>query len=126
MRYIEFTVSTDVATFLWCHQNAFHYFGGYPQEILYDNMKQVVIRRVIRASESRWNPVFEDFSRHYEFIPRLCRPYRPQTKGKIENTIGYVKRDLLMGSTFRSLQDLNSQALAWLERVNRTEHGTTS
>lgn len=36
-----------------------------------------------------------------------------------------MKRDLLLGSTFRSLQDLNSQALAWLERVIRTEHGTT-
>lgn len=67
MRYSEFTVSTDVSTFLWCHLHAFHYFG-------------VDIRRVIQAPESQWNPVFEDSSRHYAFLPRLCRPHRPRSK----------------------------------------------
>ena len=126
MRYIEFTLKIDVHTFIQCHLNAFGYFGGYTDEILYDNMKQVVIRRVLRPSETEWNTVFEDFMRHYGFIPRLCRPYRPQTKGKIENTIGYVKRDFFYGSNFRSFQDINVQAVKWLERVNSSVHGTTN
>jgi transposase len=125
MRYIEFTLNTDVPTFIQCHLNAFRYFRGYPEEILYDNMKQVVIRRMKKSSESRWNDLFMDFTRHYGFTPRLCRPYRPQTKGKIEQTIGFVKQDFLKGSTFPSLQDLNGQALQWCERVNSTPHGTT-
>src|SRR5665647_1572485 len=88
MRYVEFTLSIDTPTLIQCHLNAFEYFGGFTQEILYDNMKQVVIKRALKASDSEWNSQFEDFFKYYGFIPRLCRPYRPQTKGKIENTVG--------------------------------------
>lgn len=124
-RYIEFTVSIDVYTLLLCHLNAFRYFGGYTNEILYDNMKQVVITRALKSSDSEWNVKFEDFFRHYGFIPRLCRPYRAQTKGKIENNVGYVRRDFFLGGSFSSVQDMNSQALLWLNRVNSSVHGTT-
>lgn len=88
-------------------------------------MKQVVIKRALRSSSSQWNLLFEDFFKHYGFIPRLCRPYRPQTKGKIENTVGYVKRDLFLGIDFVSMDDLNQRAIKWLERVNSAVHGTT-
>lgn len=125
MRYIEFTLSIDTTTLIKCHLSAFRYFGGYTKEILYDNMKQVVIKRAIKSSDSEWNPKFEDFFKHYGFIPRLCRPYRPQTKGKVENTIGYVRRDFFLGRIFASLQDMNAQATAWLNQVNSSEHGTT-
>jgi transposase len=125
MRYVEFTLSTDTPTLIQCHLNSFQYFGGCTQEILYDNMKQVVIKRALKSSDSDWNSQFEDFFKHYGFIPRLCRPYRPQTKGKIENTIGYVKRDLVLGAKFSSLENLNCQALEWLKRVNSSVHGTT-
>jgi transposase len=125
MRYAEFTLRTDVHTLIQCHINAFQYFGGYPQEILYDNMKQIVLKRGLKSSESDWNPKFEDFFTHYGFVPRLCRPYRPQTKGKIEKTVGFVKRDFFMGGKFRSFSDLNSQLRGWLTRVNSTVHGTT-
>ena len=96
MRYAEFTLRIDVHTLIQCQINAFQYFGGYPQEILYDNMKQIVLKRGPKSSDSDWNPKFEDFFTHYGFVPRLCRPYRPQTKGKIENTVGFVKRDLAL------------------------------
>lgn len=125
MRYIEFTLSMDTTNLIQCHINAFQFFGGCTQEILYDNMKQVVIKRALRLSNSQWNSQFEDFFKHYGFIPRLCRPYRPQTKGKIENTVGYVKRDLFLGIDIVSMDDLNQQAIKWLERVNSTVHGTT-
>ncbi|VVB72995.1 Integrase core domain protein [uncultured archaeon] len=72
------------------------------------------------------NTNFEDFFKHYGFIPRLCRPYRPQTKGKIENRVGFVKRDFLMGSEFHSFSDLNHQAQIWLARINSTVHSTTN
>ena len=125
MRYVEFTLSTDTSTLLQCHLNAFQYFGGCTQEILYDNMKQVVIKRALKSSDSEWNLQFEDFFKYYGFIPRLCRPYRPQTKGKIESTIGYIKRDFVLGVKSNSLENLNGQALEWLKRVNSTVHGTT-
>ena len=125
MRFAEFTLQIDVFTLIQCHLNAFLYFGGYPQEILYDNMKQIVIDRKPISSDSTWNPKFEDFFKHYGFIPRLCRPYRPQTKGKIENMVKFVKKDFFMGGNFNSFSDLNSQLQQWLLRVNSTIQGTT-
>jgi transposase len=125
MRYIEFTLNIDVTTLIKCHLNAFRYFGGCTDEILYDNMKQVVIHRALKTPDSTWHSKFEDFYKYCGFIPRLCRPYRPQTKGKIENTIGYVRRDFFLGRNFSSLVDLNNQAIYWLKRVNSSVHGTT-
>jgi len=126
MRYVEFTLSTDVYTFIQCHNHAFEYFGGYTQEILYDNIKQIIIKRAIKPKDNLWNAKFDDFFSYYGFIPRLCKPYCPQTKGKIENSIGYVKRDFLLGGTFSSLDDMNQQCMHWLNRVNNTVHGTTN
>ena len=125
MRFAEFTLQIDVFTLIQCHLNAFQYFGGYPQEILYDNMKQIVIDRKPVSSDSTWNSKFEDFFKHYGFIPRLCRPYRPQTKGKIENMVKFVKKDFFMGGNFNSFSDLNSQLQQWLFRVNSSIQGTT-
>ncbi|MCT8338414.1 IS21 family transposase [Methanoculleus sp. Afa-1] len=126
MRYMVFTLSTDVSALIQCHLHAFDYFGGYTEEILYDNIKTVILKRALRASDHQWNPKFEDFFRYHGFVPRLCRPYCPQTKGKVENSIGYVKRDFLLGGTFSSLDDMNRQLLQWLNRVNATPHGTTN
>jgi len=126
MRFMEFTLSTDVYTLIQCHLHAFDYFGGYTEEILYDNIKTVILKRALRASDHQWNAKFEDFFSHYGFIPRLCRPYCPQTKGKVENSIGYLKRDFLLGGTFTSLDDMNRQLLQWLNRINATPHGTTN
>lgn len=81
MRCIEFV--TDMST-IRCHQNAFRYFDGYPEEILYDNMKQVVVKRHLKQEDSTLNRKFEDFAGFYDFKPILCRPYRGQTKGKVE------------------------------------------
>jgi len=125
MRYIEFTLNIDVTTLIKCHLNAFQYFGGYPKEILYDNMKQVVIFRSMKVSESQWQAKFEDFFKLYGFIPRLCRPYRPQTKGKIENTVSYVRRDFFLGRSFTSFPDINIQSKPWLKMINSNIHGTT-
>lgn len=99
-------------------------FRRVSEEILYDNMKQIVILRAIKSSDSKWNVKFEDFFKHYGFIPRLCRPYRAQTKGKIENIVSYVRRDFFLGGCFTSRQDINSQAMIWLKRINANVHGT--
>lgn len=125
MRFMEFTLSTDVYTFIQCHLDAFAYFGGHTEEMLYDNIKQVLIKRAIRPRENTWNAKFEDFFTYHGFIPRLCKPYCPQTKGKIENSIGYMKRDFLTGGSFSSLNDMNRQLFQWINRVNGDVHGTT-
>jgi len=84
MRYAVFTLSTDTCTLIQCHLNAFEYFGGYTSEILYGNIKTVILKRALRAGGHQWNPKFEDFFSHHGFIPRLCRPCCPRTKGKMK------------------------------------------
>ena len=88
-------------------------------------MKQVVIDRKIRASESRFNQKFMDFAEYYGIVIRLCYPYRPETKGKIENTIKYVRYNFWSGRTFESLSDIDAQCREWLQKVNSQIHGTT-
>ena len=107
------------------HLNAFSFYGGFTDTILYDNMKQVVIARKIKASESRFNEKFMDFAEYFGIVIRLCYPYRPETKGKIENTIKYLRYNFRSGWTIESLSDINIQCCLWLKKVNAQIHGTT-
>ena len=125
MRYIEFVTDMTTGTLIRCHQNAFRYFGGYPEEILYDNMKQVVVKRLLKQEDSELNRQFEDFAGFHGFKPVLCRPYRGQTKGKVERTVQYVRKDFMVGIRYTSLDDLNGQAIAWCNKVNGKVHATT-
>jgi hypothetical protein len=110
------------------HEEAFRQLGGVPEEILYDRMKTVWLETDSRG-EIVWNPVFLDFARYWGFTPRLCRPYRAQTKGKIEAGVKYVRRNFLCGMQGREpscLDDFNAQLRAWAWQVaNQRAHGTT-
>ena len=124
-RYIEFVTDMSTNTLIRCHTNAFRYFGGYPEEMLYDNMKQVVIKRLLKQEDSTLNRQFEDFAGFYGFKPVLCRPYRGQTKGKVERTVQFVRDNFMVGIKYKSLGDLNGQAIAWCNKVNGKIHATT-
>jgi len=123
--YIEFFDKADLEKFLIGHNHAFEYFGGYTREILYDNLKSVVIKRAMRAEDSDFNKKFIDFAGYYGFAPTLCRPYKPNTKGKVENSVNYVKQNFFAGRTFNSLKELNKQAKIWLDQANQRIHATT-
>ncbi|WP_069997132.1 IS21 family transposase [Cellulosilyticum sp. I15G10I2] len=126
IRYIEFVTDMSTNTLIRCHINAFRYMGGYPEEILYDNMKQVVVKRVLKQSESQLNKQFEDFAGFYGYKPILCRPYRGQTKGKVERTVSFVRSNFMIGIKYSSLEDLNAQAVSWCNKVNAKVHSTTN
>lgn len=126
-QYIEFTHSQDLETFLRCHVHAFAYFGGVPTELLYDNLKTAVDHRT-PAGGIVWNSRFRDLADSYGFVPRACQPYRPQTKGKVERSIGYVKGHFLLGREQETdtLAALNRDVLQWLqETADIRIHGTT-
>ncbi len=109
---------------LAAHEHAFEHFGGVTREILYDRMRTVIQGE--REGKKRWNPTFQAFARHWGYEPRVCRPYRAQTKGKVESGVKYVKRNFLPGRVFRDLEDFNDQLLSWqLEIADRRVHGTT-
>jgi transposase len=123
--YLEFTVSTDAAWWLRCHVHAFHYFGGVPSVVLHDNVKTAVLEREADGTV-HWNPRYLDFADYYGFSPRACRPYRAQTKGKVESGIRYVRGNFWPGLRFIDLAALNRQAWDWLDgTANLRVHGTT-
>jgi transposase len=122
--YLEFTISTDITWWLRAHLHAFHAFGGVPRQVLHDNLKTAVLARTDGVIQ--WNPHYLDFATYYGFTPHPCRPYRAQTKGKVERGIGYVRGNFWPGLTFTDLVDLNAQARTWCETVaNVRVHGTT-
>ena len=92
MAYVEFVTDERMETLLGCHERAFYYFGGVPREVLYDNMRTVVTERDrYGPGLHRYNRTFLDFAQHHGFVPRLCQPYRPRTKGKVERFIRYLR-----------------------------------
>lgn len=120
MLYVRFVDSMKLPVLIDCHQQAFAYFNGWPQSILYDNMKQ------IRSGPGQLNERFVDFSRHHGFAVKTHRAYRPRTKGKVERVVDYLKGNFLAGRTFSDLDDLNAQGQHWLENIaNVRVHATT-
>ena len=86
--FLALVGSQDLATFWACHRAAFAHFGGVPREILYDRTRTVVRSHVgteRRDGDRVYHPEALASAHHYGFRLRLCRPYRPQTKGKVES-----------------------------------------
>lgn len=125
MAYVEFTVGRDLGRFLRAHQRAFTALGGVPRTILYDYERTVTSGR--ESGQPIWTPRFADFAATYGFVPHLCRPYRAQTKGKVERFIGYLRSAFLAGRQADSIGDLNSGVRHWLDEVaNVRVHATTN
>jgi transposase len=123
--FADVALDQTLPTLLRLHEAAFAALGGVPREILYDHMKTVVLG-VDDRGEVDWHPVFRAFATHWGFTPRLCRPYRPQTKGKVESGIGYVRQSFLCGRAATDCPDLRAQLAAWVGAVaNQRIHGTT-
>jgi transposase len=121
----RFAQRQTMQTVLACHRAAFEAIGGVPREILYDRMKTAVLGededgRVV------YNRTLGEFARHYGFLPKACRAYRPETKGKVERPFRYIREDFFLGGTFRDLDDLNLQFGNWLGNVaNPRVHAST-
>ncbi len=123
--YVEFVPKADVATFIRCHLHAFQQLGGIPRRCLYDNAKVVVLGRDA-AGEPDWNTRFLDFALRLGFRIQLCHPYRPQTKGRVESGVKYVRGNFWPTTHFTDLADLNRQVQTWVAGIaHQREHGTT-
>ena len=124
--YAEFTVSSGMMAFLRCHINAFSELGGVPEHLLHDNQKTVVHSHDPGGAHL-WNARYLDFADHYGFVARLCRPYRAQTKGKVESSIKYIRRNFWPSCPdVNGLDTLNEALRHWLAEVaNVRLHGTT-
>lgn len=121
----RFAYRQTLQTVLACHKAAFEAIGGVPREILYDRMKTAVIGEDEEGIVI-YNRGLGDLARHYGFLPKACRPYRPETKGKVERPFRYIREDFFLGGVFRNVDDLNGQFTRWLADVaNPRIHATT-
>ncbi|MBK1660853.1 IS21 family transposase [Paracraurococcus ruber] len=133
--YVEFVGDERLETLLACHEHAFLAFGGVPWEVLYDNMRTVVLERNrYGRGRHRFQPGFLDFAGHCGFRPRLCQPYRAQSKGKVERFIRYLRGSFWLPLASRMAAEglVVDQAAAnlavgrWLREVaNARVHATT-
>ena len=124
MMYVEFTVSQTMEHFLTCHQNAFDRLGV-PKRIMVDNLKSAVLNRIL-GQDPVLNPKYLDFANHYGFSIVPCAIRKGNEKGRVENGVGYVKKNFLAGLEIPDFKIVNPAAIQWLDNIaNIRIHGET-
>lgn len=113
--YARFMLDATLEAFMWGHRLAFEVLGGVPREILYDNLKSVVLERV--GDHIRFHPRILDLAGHYCFAPKPCAPYRGNEKGKVERLIQYLRHSFFAARQFSSVDDLNAQLQRWIAEI---------
>lgn len=122
--FIDFSFDERMETFCRMHRRALEFMGGVPKRIVYDNLKSVVIDRV--GSTIKWNSRFLAFCGHYLFETLAAPVRRPEFKGRVEDSIKYIRSSFFYGRSFTSLADLRAQAADWCRKTaNQRIHGTT-
>ncbi len=125
MMYVEFTVSQTMEHFLACHQHAFECFGGVAKKVMVDNLKSAVLRRALGEAPVL-NPKYLAFANHQGFTITPCNVGKGNEKGRVENAVGYVKKNFLAGLDIPDFSALNPATRHWLDTVaNVRVHGET-
>jgi len=124
--YVEFTLGQGQEHWQACHQHAFEALGGLvPAEIMVDNCKTAVLSHPV-GGPPVLNPRYVDFAAHYGFTIRPCAPRRANEKGRVENAIGYIRKNFLAGLEITDFAALNPAVRHWLDTVaNVRLHGET-
>lgn len=115
MKYVYFSADPfNIQTVITAHNYAFKYFGGRTQVVVYDQNKTMIVSEnfgdVIFVKE------FEDFIKETGYSVYLCRGYDPESKGKIEKTIDFIKHLFLDGRIYSGIDNLNAESMMWLDR----------
>ena len=126
MAYLEFTCGECLEHFLSCHQNALEFFGGTPGAVLIDNLKTGVVLHPF-GEKAIFHPRYLDFAAHYGFEARACNVRKANEKGRVENFVGYVKKNFLAGLDIPpGLMAMNSASRQWLFSIaNARIHAET-
>ncbi len=125
MLYVQFTLLETMEHFLDAHANAFAFFGGVPARCMVDNLKSAVLRRAVGEAPVL-NPRYKDFADHCGFSISPCGVGKGNEKGRVENAVGYVKKNFLAGLEVNDFSHINPAARQWLDAVaNIRLHGST-
>jgi len=125
----------DLPSFLEAHIQAFEHLGGVPEEILYDRMRNVYVRRLCETPDAGsealgvGKPLFTQslmtLAVHYGFKPAVAPAYAAWVKGKIERPLEFLRESWWRGYEFTSLETANLDLADWLVLKDQRIHGTT-
>lgn len=99
---------------LRCHENAFQYYGGRTDEIVYDQDKLISVSE--NGGDIIYTKEFQAYKQQRGFRIYLCRAADPESKGKVENVVKFIKRNFAKNRLFHQIDTWNEQCLAWLKR----------
>lgn len=117
-KFLMITSDRTQETLFNCMVSAFKHFGGVPHEILFDNMKTVVDHAKSSFARTVFNECFAYFAKDIGFKPIACRPYRPQTKGKVESLAKLMDRLKAYNEEFESWNDLVNISQNFMDDLN--------
>jgi hypothetical protein len=124
--WLRFSEKQDMATLFRGLEEAFAFFGGVPEELLFDQMKAVITKDLrLLGGQLVVNEEFRRFAAHWGFKARACRPYRAKTKGKVERPIRYVRENFVYAREFLDDAHLDAERERWLAKANARLHATT-
>ena len=121
--YTELIERCDMPSFLDCHIKAFKYFGGVPEQILYDRMKNVYIRKIV--GKHQFNSTLIGFAFHYGFKPEVAPAYAAWVKGKVERPYTFIREGFWRGYGYVDLDSANRDLMKWIIKKDERIHGTT-
>lgn len=125
MKYVWFLDKPFTAlSVVGAHEKAFAFFSGMPQTIVYDQDRTMVVDENLGDIILTHN--FKQYTRARSFKLHFCRKADPESKGKVENVVQYVKKNFLYNRVYHDIENLNTEAVAWLGRTaNYLPHNTT-
>lgn len=118
------TTPFTTATTVYAHSLAFRFMGGMPKRIIYDQDK--VLLKSENLGDLLLTSGFKSFTDEAGFEVTFCRKQDPQSKGKVENVVKYVKNNFLKGRKYKGVETLNDEVIGWLQRTgNGKKHAAT-
>jgi len=117
-KFLKLTVDRTQKTLFGCLVGAFSAYGGVPHELLFDNMSTVVDRNNSTFKSVAINKTFKYFADDAGFSTITCRPYRPQTKGKVESLARLVDRLTPYNGEFETYEDLEKITYDFMLEIN--------
>jgi transposase len=125
MKYVWFSeIPFTSESVCQAHQQAFAFFGGVPRTVVYDLDRILVVDE--NMGQVLLTSAFKSYVTTAGFSLHFCRKADPESKGKVENVVGYVKKNFLTNRAYEDVEVLNGQAMGWLERTaNHLPHNVT-
>ncbi|MEJ7737157.1 MAG: IS21 family transposase [Chitinophagaceae bacterium] len=124
MKFVRFSDAPfTTRTAIDAHEDAFKFFCGIPREVVYDQDRLLLVDE--NLGDLLLTRDFKDYVFEQEFRLHFCRRSDPQSKGKVENVIKFVKNNFLYGRSYYDIETLQAQVIGWLGRTgNGMIHST--